>query len=176
MRWRQKDKVRKCRVLPDWNCPAVVGASEWTCLLSGSTLVPPLLAFGRLQVFEPAFEASASLQDPELRTVVTLVAAGPSELACAAAEQIFLWSSASQQITLRLRADDVPQHRCSIATAHEGNIIAAGVAGKHPSVLVWHRGMPEKPAARLKAHRFDIISLAFDADGETSVSSALLLL
>ena len=108
---------------------------------------------------------------------LVLAPAGPSKLVFASAAQVLVWSLDSQQVELILKADDDPEQRCAIRATSNGQVIAAGLVGKHPVVLVWEQALPDKPVARLKAHRFDVISLAFNAEGmEPSIPVACGLL
>ncbi|KAK9836649.1 hypothetical protein WJX74_005344 [Apatococcus lobatus] len=96
---------------------------------------------------------------------LVLAPAGPREVVCAAAAQVLIWSLDTQEVQLCLKADDLEEQRCSVGATSDGQMIAAGLVGKHPVVLVWDRADPGMPVARLKAHRFDITSLTFDAQG-----------
>ncbi len=197
MRWRQKEKVRLCASKPAGHAlvgpcnskrseishpyHVLSGRSEQGCsderahehtVLSWLLGFHPWLAGKGITLL-----TRAHLQGSEGSSArsLALAAAGANELVCAIGQQAFVWSAASQQIVLQLLADDMLQQRCSIACAPECKIIASGLAGKHPVVLVWQRSAPSQPVARLKAHRFDIISLAFDSQGDDDdiISSSL---
>lgn len=98
---------------------------------------------------------------------LVLAPAGPGQVVCASAAQVLIWSVETQQVMQHLRADNALEGRCSVGATSDGHIIAAGLVGKHPAVLIWRQSAPDMPAAQLKAHRFNVTSLAFDAQGET---------